>query len=81
MRSTKIVTTLGPASTSAEVLEKMILAGVNVVRINFSHGSVQEHAERVRLVRDIALRLGRDVGVLADLQGPKIRVGKFAQGK
>jgi pyruvate kinase len=81
MRSTKIVSTLGPASTSPEVLEKMILAGINVVRINFSHGSAKEHADRVRMVRDIALRLGCDVGVLADLQGPKIRVGKFAQGK
>lgn len=81
MRNTKIVATLGPASTSPEVLEKMIRAGVNVVRINFSHGTPEEHAERVRSVRDIAERLQRDVGVLADLQGPKIRIGKFAQGK
>ncbi len=81
MRSTKIVATLGPASNAVETLEKMIFSGVNVVRINFSHGSVQEHAERVRQVREIAVRLGRDVGVLADLQGPKIRIGQFAQGK
>lgn len=81
MRSTKIVATLGPSSTSAESLEKMIRAGVNVVRINFSHGSPEEHAQRVVLVREIASRLGKDVGVLADLQGPKIRIGKFAQGK
>jgi pyruvate kinase len=80
-RATKIVATLGPASSTPEVLERMILAGVNVVRVNFSHGTAQEHTDLVRLVRQIAARLGRDVGVLADLQGPKIRIGKFADGK
>ena len=80
-RATKIVATLGPASSSPEVLEKLILAGVNVVRANFSPGSAQEHVDTVRQVREIAGRLGRDVGVLSDLQGPKIRVGKFAEGK
>jgi pyruvate kinase len=80
-RATKIVATLGPASTSPEMLEKMIKGGVNVVRVNFSHGSASEHTTTVRLVREIAARLGRDVGVLADLQGPKIRVGKFVDGK
>jgi pyruvate kinase len=59
----------------------MLQAGVNVVRVNFSHGSAEEHTRTVRLVREIAVRLGRDVGVLADLQGPKIRIGKFAEGK
>jgi pyruvate kinase len=80
-RATKIVATLGPASTSPEMLEKMIIAGVNVVRVNFSHGSADEHIDTVRRVREIATRLGRDIGVLADLQGPKIRIGKFASGK
>jgi pyruvate kinase len=59
----------------------MITAGANVVRVNFSHGSAAEHTATVRLVREIAARLGRDIGVLADLQGPKIRIGKFAQGR
>jgi len=81
IRATKIVATLGPASASPEVLERMITAGANVVRVNFSHGSAAEHTATVRLVREIAARLGRDIGVLADLQGPKIRIGKFAQGR
>ncbi len=80
-RATKIVATLGPASTKPDILEKLLLAGVNVVRVNFSHGTAAEHTEAVRLVREIANRLGLDIGVLADLQGPKIRVGKFADGK
>ncbi len=77
MRDTKIVATLGPASSSEEVLRDMIRAGVNVVRINFSHGSAQEHIERVSTVRAIAEELGVHIGVLADLQGPKIRISKF----
>jgi pyruvate kinase len=80
-RATKIVATLGPASSELGVLEKMILSGVNVVRVNFSHGTAEEHRRVVGLVREVAVRLGRDIGVLADLQGPKIRIGKFAEGK
>jgi pyruvate kinase len=80
-RATKIVATLGPSSSSPEILEKLIKAGVNVVRLNFSHGTAQDHRDRAETVRAIAARLGLDVGVLADLQGPKIRVGKFAAGK
>ncbi len=80
-RATKIVVTLGPACSDPAMLEQMIRAGVNVVRLNFSHGTAQEHIERARLVREAAQRVGREVGVMADLQGPKIRVGKFAQGK
>jgi pyruvate kinase len=80
-RATKIVATLGPASSPPDVLEQMIRAGVNVVRVNFSHGSAAEHTAIVKLVREIAHKLGTDVGVLADLQGPKIRVGKFADNK
>ena len=80
-RATKIVATLGPASSSPEVLERMLRAGVDVVRVNFSHGSAEEHTRIVNLVRQTAERIGRGVGVLADLQGPKIRVGKFADGK
>ncbi|WP_292980294.1 pyruvate kinase [Nitrosomonas sp.] len=81
MRRTKIVATLGPASTNPEVLGRMIEAGVDVVRINFSHGTKDEHVAAVELVRSLARSLGRTVGVLADLQGPKIRIGKFEQGK
>ncbi len=80
-RATKIVATLGPASSDPDLLEQMIRAGVNVVRLNFSHGKAQDHIDRAALVRAAAQRAGREVGIMADLQGPKIRVGKFAEGK
>ncbi|MCZ2406456.1 MAG: pyruvate kinase [Burkholderiales bacterium] len=80
-RATKIVATLGPASSDAGLLEKMITAGLNVVRLNFSHGTAQDHIDRARMVREAAQRAGREVAIIADLQGPKIRVGKFAEGK
>ena len=79
--ATKIVATLGPASSDPALLEAMIRAGVNVVRLNFSHGKAQDHIDRARLVREAAARAGREVAIMADLQGPKIRVGKFAEGK
>lgn len=81
LRHTKIVATLGPASSSAEVLGRMIDAGLDVARLNFSHGSADEHRARAKLVRELALERERPVGLLGDLQGPKIRIGKFAQGK
>ncbi len=80
-RGTKIVATLGPASSDPALLEQMIRAGVNCVRLNFSHGTAQDHIDRARLVREAATRAGREVAIMADLQGPKIRVGKFAEGK
>ena len=80
-RATKIVATLGPASSDPALLEQMIRHGVNVVRLNFSHGKAQDHIDRANLVRQAAQRAGREVGIMADLQGPKIRVGKFAEGK
>ncbi|MEO8387376.1 pyruvate kinase [Polaromonas sp.] len=80
-RGTKIVATLGPASSDPALLEQMIRAGVNCVRLNFSHGTAQDHIDRARLVREAATRAGREVAIMADLQGPKIRVGKFADGK
>ncbi|HWH83406.1 MAG TPA: pyruvate kinase [Burkholderiaceae bacterium] len=80
-RATKIVATLGPASNSPEVLERMIRAGVDVVRMNFSHGKGQDHIDRATMVREIAKRCGREVAIMADLQGPKIRVGKFEGDK
>jgi len=80
-RKTKIVATLGPASSSREVLDRMIEAGVDVVRLNFSHGSAQEHINRAELVRELSRNRRRPIGVLCDLQGPKIRIGKFENGK
>ena len=80
-RHTKIVATLGPASCAPETLEKLIRAGVDVFRMNFSHGSAQDHIDRAAHVRQIAATVGRPIGLLADLQGPKIRVGKFENGK
>ncbi|WP_153117100.1 pyruvate kinase [Rhodocyclus tenuis] len=79
-RHTKIVATLGPASSDEAVLEGMIRAGVDVVRLNFSHGKAADHVARAETVRAVAARVGRPIGILADLQGPKIRVGKFAEG-
>ena len=81
LRRTKIVATLGPASSDQKVLEQMILAGVDVVRMNFSHGTAQDHVERVAKVRAAAAACGRVIGILADLQGPKIRVGKLENDK
>ncbi len=76
-RATKIVATLGPASSSPEVLERMIAAGVDVVRLNFSHGKAQDHIDRATSVRDAAKKAGKEVAIMADLQGPKIRVGRL----
>jgi pyruvate kinase len=81
LRKTKIVATLGPSSNSEEMLARMIMAGVNVVRLNFSHGNAEEHINRAEMVRAIAAKLNRPIGVLCDLQGPKIRIGKFELGK
>ncbi|SDM07492.1 pyruvate kinase [Oryzisolibacter propanilivorax] len=80
-RATKIVATLGPSSSDPQLLERMIAAGVNVVRLNFSHGKAEDHVQRATLVREAAKRAGREVAIMADLQGPKIRVGKFAEGR
>jgi pyruvate kinase len=80
-RATKIVATLGPASSDPVVLDKIIRAGVNVVRLNFSHGTAQDHIDLAKRVREVSQAAGREVAIMADLQGPKIRVGKFAEGK
>ncbi len=81
IRRTKIVATIGPASESPEVLDKLVGAGVNVVRLNFSHGTPDEHRQRAENVRAAARKHGVIVGILADMQGPKIRIGKFKTGK
>ncbi|WP_250657604.1 pyruvate kinase [Alkalimarinus coralli] len=81
LRRTKIVATLGPATDSVESLEAIIKAGVDVVRLNFSHGESEDHIQRANRVREVAGRLGRFVAVLADLQGPKIRIARFSCDK
>jgi pyruvate kinase len=80
-RSTKIVATLGPACSEPDVLKRMLAAGADVVRLNFSHGSAKDYVDRAQRVRETARALGREVAIMADLQGPKIRIGKFAAGK
>jgi len=79
MRKAKIVATIGPATESPEMLEKMILAGVNVCRLNFSFGTHEEHSFRIRNIREISARLGMPVAILLDLQGPKIRMGQLTE--
>ena len=81
LRSTKIVATLGPASSDPAVLERMVRAGVDVVRLNFSHGSADDHRARAQLVKDISRKVNRTVAIMCDLQGPKIRVGRFKDGQ
>ncbi len=80
-RHTKIVATLGPASSTPEVLDRMVQAGIDVVRMNFSHGTADDHRARAEGIRAAAAKFGRTVGILGDLQGPKIRVGKFEAGR
>ena len=79
-RRTKIVATIGPATEDRESLKQLLAAGVNVVRLNFSHGSAEDHINRANLVRELAAELGIYVGILGDLQGPKIRVSTFKDG-
>ena len=80
-RRTKIIITLGPATDEPEVMKTLIQEGIDLVRLNFSHGSHEEHAARMALVRKVAAECGRFVGILGDLQGPKIRISKFKAGK
>jgi pyruvate kinase len=81
LRRTKIIATLGPASSDIEMLKKMITEGVDVVRLNFSHGVAEDHAKRINLVREAAAQCNKEIGIMADLQGPKIRISKFKNGK
>ena len=81
LRSTKIVATLGPASSEPAMLERLVRAGVDVVRLNFSHGTADDHRKRAELVKEISRKTARTVAIMCDLQGPKIRVGKFRDGK
>lgn len=81
LRRTKIVATVGPASSSPEVLRAMIEAGATTLRLNFSHGTHEDHKRSIRLIRQISFELNQPVGILQDLQGPKIRLGRFEHGK
>ena len=78
---TKIVATIGPASNSPEVLKQMVMAGMNVARLNFSHGSYEDHAKQITLLRSVEKELNMPITLLQDLQGPKIRVGQLPDGK
>jgi pyruvate kinase len=80
-RRTKIIATLGPASSTAEVLARLFQGGADVFRLNFSHGTHEDHAMRVRLIREMEDRFDRPIGILADVQGPKLRVGTFGGGR
>src|SRR3989442_135405 len=80
VRRTKIVATVGPASGSEPMLARLVTAGVNVFRLNFSHGTHEEHAAMARGIRAVAARLGAPVAILQDLSGPKIRTGPLAGG-
>ena len=78
---TKIVATIGPASNNRQVLEKMISSGMNVARLNFSHGSYEDHTNNIRLIRSLSREMKQPVAILLDLQGPKIRTGKLENGE
>ena len=80
-RSAKIVATLGPASSTSDMIDALFVAGVDVFRLNFSHGKQEEHRARLDAIRGVERRHGRPIGIMADLQGPKLRVGAFAHGK
>jgi pyruvate kinase len=81
LRRTKILATLGPATDKDKVFNKMLKHGLDVVRVNFSHGVEKDHVDRIERVRRLSREFGRTVGILVDLQGPKIRIGKFSEGK
>src|SRR5215212_3631705 len=80
MRRAKIVCTLGPASQTPEMLEHLLASGMDVARLNFSHGSHQQHTATIEFLRQASLKVRKAVGILGDLQGPKIRTGKLQNG-
>jgi pyruvate kinase len=80
-RKAKIIATLGPASSDPAVIESLFLAGADIFRLNFSHGTHEDHKARLTTIRELEAKIGRPIAILADLQGPKLRVGKFAEGK
>jgi pyruvate kinase len=80
-RRTKIIATLGPSSSTPEMLARLFQAGADVFRLNFSHGSHEDHAARIAMIRDLEKKVARPIGILADVQGPKLRVGRFGGGR
>jgi pyruvate kinase len=80
-RRTKIIATLGPASSTPEAIERLFRAGADVFRLNFSHGTQADHAARIAIIRDLERKVGRPIGILADVQGPKLRIGRFQAGR
>lgn len=81
LRRVKIVSSVGPAIASEEMIEKAFKAGVNVFRLNFSHGAHEDHKKSYDIIRAVSKKLNMPIGILADLQGPKLRVGKFKENK
>src|SRR3712207_6802042 len=80
LRRTKIVATIGPATSHPDVLKALIKAGATTLRLNFSHGTHEDHHRSIRLIRQVSFELNQPVGILQDLQGPKIRLGRFENG-
>ena len=81
MRKTKIICTIGPASENEEVLTQMCLAGMNVARLNFSHGTHEEHTKKIELIKKVRAKLNLPVAILLDTKGPEYRIKTFAAGK
>ena len=81
MRKTKIVCTIGPASESEEVLRKLCLNGMNVARLNFSHGTHEEHLERIKRIKKVREELNLPIAIMLDTKGPEFRIGTFKNGK
>ena len=81
MRKTKIICTIGPASENEETLTQMCLAGMNVARLNFSHGTHAEHERKIELVKRVRQKLGLPIAIMLDTKGPEYRIGTFASGK
>jgi len=79
-KQTKIVCTIGPACQDVETLEKMVRAGMNVARLNFSHGTYENHEMLIKNIREVEKKTGEPVAILQDLQGPKIRIGEMPEG-
>ncbi|MDO8735003.1 MAG: pyruvate kinase, partial [Elusimicrobiota bacterium] len=80
MRKTKIICTMGPASEKPDIIEKMIKSGMDIARLNFSHGSYEQHRKYFHTIRKVSKKLHTNTGIMQDLQGPKIRIGKFKPG-
>src|SRR6202046_4936209 len=80
-RRTKIIATLGPSSSSLEIMTRLFQAGADVFRLNFSHGTHEDHAARFAMIRELEDKFDRPIGILADVQGPKLRVGRFGGGR